>query len=703
MSLSASAHATSMRVSSAKSVNTTFRPDVQGLRAFAVLAVIFAHVTGWPTGGFVGVDVFFVISGFLITGLLLREHEKTGGISFRQFYKRRVKRVLPASILVLVTTTLAAVALLPKTRGDTTVMDALWSLFFAGNWRFASSGTDYFNEGVAPSPLQHFWSLAVEEQFYFVWPWLMLGIFWLVAHRGGNQNKGGLAVGVVMIAVSIASFSWAVWETNNNHTVAYFSTFSRTWELGIGAVIAVAAPLLGRIPSGSRTVFAWLGLLGLLVSVLTITPESVFPAPWALLPVLSTALVIGSGTGGEAKHLYPLTNRVSGYVGDISYSLYLWHWPVAILLVAFLESGTPLFYLFAITLTLTLSIASYHFVENPIRYLGSARKTKSVQAKQRKSYSSAGLAVLALTTLIAVGASLMVDRDRSLAAAEAPVMTNLSAATSDAEPCRGAARMDPSSDCNHSVITSSLTPSIDDMAADQGNGYECWIAESEEMRTCAHGSSGTGGLRVALVGDSHAASLIPALTSDIDSTGWSLDTYVGNGCQWRTIAPDNKNCGSAMQQIQKRLTENEPYDVILTTASRAKFGSDYSRALQLTLEAWQPAIDRGTKIVVIEDVPLVDEGALECLTRVGYDPAKTDCSTPEGVALAQADVMVDAAAAVQAPVVELSDLLCVDGKCPAVIGGVIVYKDAAAHLTATYARTMSPYVTQRIQDAIAAS
>lgn len=682
-------------------IQSGFRPDVQGLRAFAVAAVILAHVTGWPSGGFVGVDVFFVISGFLITGLLLREYDKTGTISFTGFYKRRAKRILPASIAVLIATVAAASLLLPKTRANDTLLDAVWSFFFAGNWRYAATGTDYFQEGTAPSPLQHFWSLSVEEQFYFIWPWLLLAVFALTPRAAGSSRRRMVA-GALMVALGIASFAWAMWETNNNPTVAYFSTLTRTWELGVGALIAVATPLLTRIPMALRSILAWVGVAGLIGSLFIINPETSFPAPWALLPVLATGLIISAGTGGEAKYLWPLTNRGSRYIGDLSYSLYLWHWPVAILLVAVLESGTTAYYVFALALILTLSIASYHFVENPIRHWGADTKDKRRQVERRRNSLSAGMVVLTLVTVILVGAGMKVDSDRhNMPVTTMPVAAPLASDSPTMKPCRGANALVFGADCNPGIMPKDITPSIDELSADQGNGYDCWIAEgAEEMRSCSYGSDSEKSLKVALVGDSHAASLIPALTAEIDSTNWVLDTFVGNGCQWRIIAPENKNCGTAMQQIQAKLTEGEPYDVVLTTASRAKFGSDYSRAVQSSQEAWQPVIDRGTRVVVVADPPAVDAAMIECMTRVGFDPATTDCSIPQNIAFSQPDAMVDAAKALGVSVVDNTDLLCLDSKCPAVIGGVIVYKDSASHLTATYARTMSPYVTQRIQDAI---
>lgn len=700
MSLSTRVRAAAESQPIPQATKQSFRPDVQGLRAFAVVAVILAHITGWPSGGFVGVDVFFVISGFLITGLLLREYETTGRISFSDFYKRRVKRILPASVLVLVATTLAAMALLPKTRADSTVVDAVWSLFFAGNWRFAATGTDYFQEGIAASPLQHFWSLAVEEQFYFVWPLLMLGGFW-VSLRAGSRGSGRVTVGVVMVIVSVASMAWAIWETAGNPTVAYFSTLSRAWELGIGALLAVAAPLLSRIPGYLRTALAWTGIAGLLVAVATISPESAFPAPWAILPVASAALIIAAGTGGGAKFLAPLTNPVSRYIGDISYSLYLWHWPVMTLLVAVMESGTVLFYVYAVVLSVALSIASYHYVEDPIRSLGTSKRHghKSSKGGVRIS-NAAGLVSLALIAVLGVGAIAMIDASRKSDA----VYVAAEPGAGPVEACFGAELLDPNSACDRNAAPAVLVPSIDRMAEDEGVSYRCWSPEGvgESMKSCAYRSDREDSLNVAIVGDSHAASLIPALITDMDETNWNLDTFVGNGCRWQTIPVDAKNCGAAMQEIQAALVGGD-YDIVVTTASRANGGSNEDQAIRESVEAWQPVIDTGAKVVVVADVPAVDASALECLTRVGYDPATSDCSTLADVAFAKPDMKVAAAESVPGvAVVDMSDMLCMDGKCPVVIGGSVVYRDGAGHLTATYAASLAPYLNQRILEAASA-
>ncbi len=233
-----------------------FRPDIQGLRALAVVVVILNHLFGWPAGGFVGVDVFFVISGFLITGLLYREHERTGRISFVDFYRRRVKRIIPIATIVIVVTVAISFVVYFTARAQSILNDGVWALLFASNWHSAFQGTNYWADDGTVSPLQHYWSLAVEEQFYVVWPWLIVAAFAVASRRSWDGRARRSALLVLMGTITIASFGWAIAQTITNPGFAYFSTFVRAWELGVGAMVAIAAPVLSKIPQ------AWCTLLG---------------------------------------------------------------------------------------------------------------------------------------------------------------------------------------------------------------------------------------------------------------------------------------------------------------------------------------------------------------------------------------------------------------------------------------------------------
>lgn len=408
------------------------RLDIQGLRAVAVLAVICDHLFHRPSGGFVGVDVFFVISGFLISGLLLREFERTGSISLRQFYLRRVRRIAPAATLVLGCTLLASFVLLATSRAQSIALDALASFFFLSNWRFASSGIDYFQNGTAVSPLQHFWSLSVEEQFYLVWPVLVLGTLVLTARRRPSApGKRRLSpVAVMMISVTALAFGWALMTSVTDPTVAYFSTTTRAWELGVGALLALFAQKFTTIKPLLRTWLAYAGLAGIAISVIVISPDLPFPAPWALLPVLSTALVIIAGTGAEPRHVWVLSNPLARYIGDISYSLYLWHFPVIVFLAVFMPTTSRAYFALALLTMFGLAAASYAAIEKPLSqspllasFPNRTNRREAMAAWRRASargvrFGLIGALAVAVVTTASVGAYVSVKGKTTAAATE---------------------------------------------------------------------------------------------------------------------------------------------------------------------------------------------------------------------------------------------------------------------------------------------
>ncbi|WP_434969115.1 acyltransferase family protein [Microbacterium sp. bgisy207] len=346
------------------------RRDIQGLRALAVLAVVGAHAVGWPAGGFVGVDVFFVISGFLITGMLLAEWSTHGRVSLAGFYARRARRILPAALVTLGVVTGAAFVVFNSVRADQTLWDAVAAALFVSNWRFAAEGTDYFHAADAISPIQNFWSLSVEEQFYLVWPGFLVLLLFVVPLSARRRWPARVVVALAAAAVATASFAWALMQTDMQPTLAYFSTLTRAWELAAGAFLAAVVPLLARIPRPVGVLLGWLGVVGIVVSVGVIEPTSdAFPAPWAALPVAATCLVLAGGVGGDPRqrHLFPLSNPVMVFIGDMSYSLYLWHFPVIVFAATVLPASEEQIWIVLAAIAV-LSLASYFIVEQPLRY-----------------------------------------------------------------------------------------------------------------------------------------------------------------------------------------------------------------------------------------------------------------------------------------------------------------------------------------------
>jgi peptidoglycan/LPS O-acetylase OafA/YrhL len=344
---------------------TERRRDIQGLRALAVVLVIADHA-GAPgfSGGFVGVDVFFVISGYVITQLLLREAPKGARRGLADFYSRRIRRIVPAATATLVVTMVGAELLLGARMNPLLPGDVRWASLFAANFRLIYTGSNYFVPGMHPSLVTHFWSLAVEEQFYIVWPVVVFSIARLVDPRYLHR---ALAV-TLTVGVAVSAW-WSIHLSAGNPVTAYYSPFTRFWELGLGCLLATVA--------SSRPIrFVWLerlaaglGVALLVVAFTTLNSASVYPGWRAWLPCAATASLIWAGVGGGRTVVSSLlSTRSLGYVGDISYSLYLFHFPLLELAKeapAWLSSVD--WRLLAIGGTVVCAVCSYHLLEHPIR------------------------------------------------------------------------------------------------------------------------------------------------------------------------------------------------------------------------------------------------------------------------------------------------------------------------------------------------
>ena len=441
------------------------RDDLQGLRAVAVLLVVLNHAgVTFLGGGYVGVDVFFVLSGFLITGILLGGAVKRGHVSLVDFYSRRARRILPAATLTLVVTTIVAYQLLNYVRAKQTVWDSFWASLFASNIHFAHQGADYFSQGQPPSPVQHYWSLSVEEQFYLVWPTLLsLALFGFVLGRARRRRVGGTpvitkwAVRRLLIAIvvaTIASLIWSIHETSTLPAVAYFSTFARVWELGLGAALAIVALSVTRIPAAIRAALGWLGLAAIAVAAVTFSATTPFPGYAALLPTVGAALVIAAGIGDRDSRMGVgrlLAVAPMRYIGDRSYAYYLWHWPVLIIAAEYvghdLSLGVNLLLLLAAFL---LSIITFRFFEDPIRR---ARWTNRRSAMLVPS----SVAAVVATTVVCLG----------LINAKVAPLEKASAAEQSRNVADGAAgRSKPNAASRHSSSQSRPSRSEDSVGAD---------------------------------------------------------------------------------------------------------------------------------------------------------------------------------------------------------------------------------------------
>src|SRR3990170_5384228 len=473
-----------------------FQPHIQGLRAIAVLMVVVYHFyPGRLSGGYIGVDIFFVISGYLITGHLVREITRTGRIDLPAFWAKRARRLLPASIAVLIFSTLATLFILPLSSLVSSLREILASTFYVENWVLASSSVDYLAAS-DESLVQHYWTLSLEEQFYVVWPFLLLGAAWLGA-KYFARSRGNVLLAVI-IGASILSLLVSVLYTATNPSEAYFVTFTRMWEFGAGAVVALTPKLR---PRGAilTNVIGYAGLVAVLASGYFFDRETPFPGYMALIPVLGTAAILACD---RRERWFDIGSVLSGppqrFVGDISYSLYLWHWPLII--IAPYIPGWGLGTINRIVLFIACFVLGWltkKYVEDPVR------QWPFLTTRRPRVTFGWSLGAMALSAVLVAGTFVAQNPRYEAAAAE------LQQIAQTPPECFGAAS---STGCENPELASSIIPSPGFGNADKPGHIECFVQLNDSaVRACHFGSTDEGAPRVALVGDSHAYQYLEAM------------------------------------------------------------------------------------------------------------------------------------------------------------------------------------------------
>ena len=659
------------------------RTDIQGLRAIAVLLVLGFHL--WPEhlgGGFVGVDVFFVISGFLITGHLVRHPPRTVS-DVARFWARRLRRLLPASLLVIAATVAAGVLLFPVTRLAPLATDALASTFYAENWRLAASSIDYLAERIPASPLQHYWSLGVEEQFYLVWP-VLIGLL-AVARRARRLVVG---IAVVLSLSLVASIVW----TRAEPSVAYFATPTRLWELAAGGLLAVTFASLLRATASVRAIVAWAGILLIALSAFAFTAATPFPGVAAILPVAGTLLVlVADSREGRFSPGVILRLRPVQLVGDTSYAIYLWHFPLVVFATFLLGDGlTAVHKVLIIVASLALAWLTRVLVEDP------ARRSRWL----RPSLRTFGFAAAA-TVLVAAVSLVPTARIGALDAQAATVRAQVVAAN---EGCLGAEAL-ATQGC--AVTTGSGTiPSperaIDDFSVAYADGC---LAPSpfRDVVTCQYGQSDRPTYRVALVGNSHAAQWLPALQELAGDRSLSITTYLAVGCTptSSTLVLDApQDCLEWGNKVVDETVAGD-FDLIVTSAASVFDVADVAKdsSFRAKVEGYAAVLAAWADfpVLVIRDTPFPGFDIPECVATRGAAHCEGDRSSwvPD-------DPLATAAQELARPglsLVDLNDLFCSHRTCYPVIGGVLVYVDYS-HFGATFGKSLAPYLAPAVDSAL---
>ena len=688
-----------------------FRPDVEGLRAFAVLSVLVYHLhPGWLPGGFAGVDVFFVISGFLITTHLTGEATRTGSVSLVRFFGRRILRLLPASTLVVVVAAVASFVMAPRFVWRQFGLDSMAAGSYSLNWALAARSVDYLAEDTLPSPVQHYWSLSVEEQFYLVWPLVLLATLALVRRRAFPPLRA-MALGAGVIAVG--SFGAAVLAVRAGQPSAYFTTTTRLWELALGALLAFLVPWLrGRLPGRVRTGLAAVAVVGLVASVVVLTGRG-WPAWPALLPTLSAALLVLAGD--EPTPLARVVGHpVLAWVGGLSYSLYLWHW--AVITLAHQRWSTfdlPQTAFLAAT-SFVLAWLSQRLVEDPLRF--------SPWFRARRSRPFVLAAACLVLSVGAGGALVLAGPSRSLVA------------PAGAHPLGAAVLPDHVDLREHQAWSEGVRwvlPAPQDALADVPAAYDDDCQQGvtdDEAVPCSYGATGSA-RSVVLVGDSKAVQWLPAL----DAWGRQHDVRVvlmgKSSCPLADTVVDldgapYRSCrawqASALQQIEALHPELVVTSQVRQGASTsvgppAQAGELMSEALVRT---WRGLIAAGVPVVVVGDTPQVGRDVYACvaenpdrLDSCAYDRAaavaRSALPSQEAATAMLGGVTLDASGVTtrtgpnsRLTLLDLNDAVCPDAdRCPPVVGNVLVYR-SGSHITKTYVTSLEPRLDRLLGQAL---
>jgi peptidoglycan/LPS O-acetylase OafA/YrhL len=726
---------TSRRSAAGSGERDNFRPDIEGLRGVAVLLVVFYHAallsnasTQVP-GGFIGVDLFFVISGYLITGLLIRERERTGKTSFSKFYARRVRRILPAAAVCLLVTIPLSYYLVTLIERPDTMLDGASAALSIANVRFALM-IDYFHP-VSYSPFLHFWSLGVEEQFYFVWPALLAAVAWRRPRLGG-----GIALTAVVIVSFLLSLAW----TQDDPTWAFYMLPTRAWQLAAGGLLAIGAGSLARLPGALRAaisqllvVLGWLAFAALIVDAFVIDSKTVpYPGMAALVPTVAGVLLIASGAEPHGPGVL-LSAMPIRFIGKISYSLYLWHWPMLILGGLYLNGPVQLTlepgqaYALAF-FSIPIATVSWGLVEEPFRrgYIPLPRPSRTVAVGLASmlvvAFVGSTFQVNAQTALNNLGGPDIAQVDpteqpeitpgsptpsptlESLPPGETPTPTPAMTPALTFPPPAGA----PTT----YAVTNALRPTLANAPKDYERpwrdnclGWEPTLTPNTSSK-CIYGNK-SGTYTVALVGDSHASALFPGVNAVAVAHGWKLIPYMKIDCSFVDIPVRDLNlqreyteCATWNNNILAKLNAHPP-DLIIVHMSRWVFNvnaADAGWTAQGNAMAREmEKLPKASKVVMITDIPDPWNFSVpECLSANLTDYRKCNYSraTAYNSYYGKREAVASKAAGV--PLIDLASSICPgNGVCPVVIDDMIVFRDQH-HLTATFATSLGPEIDRQL-------
>lgn len=630
-----------------------FRKDIQGLRAFAVLLVIAAHakVSGFE-GGFIGVDVFFVISGYLITGLLIKELSSNGQIRFLRFYARRLKRLLPTLALVIITSAFFAYCLLPEPEQLAQATSAAAAIFWVSNIYFTFQNLDYFGTQAAQNIYLHTWSLGVEEQFYLVWPLLLALVFWSTTKKA----KYKIALTTTLVVVAIISLFACIWQTSYDARLAFYLTPFRAWQFCVGGLVFLFSERFSSLFKRALPIISLLGLLLIIAGALIVQSATPYPGTYALMPTAGAALLIIAGGGGSKGFATKIMeNKIAQGMGNISYSWYLWHWPVFILGGLLLPLSSPVNQLLLISASGALAYTTYHLFENPIR----------LSRWQEEQHGKQTVAALVLMSIINIGAIHWNNTQHD--------------------------RIEAGSSAWFTAVRTDL-PEIYRLGCDD------WF-HSSDVKICKLGSDNAE-KRVVIFGDSIGLQWFPAIKEIALVENWQLLVITKSACPmankpyfYPTIGREYTECAEWRTKAIAAIKNMTPDIAILGSTDSYDFSSkQWQEGTESVLHEIGPVtgttyLIRATPTLGFDGPNCLAKGATDVQELQNQSGCRTSYDTNE-TSVAWTAINDAAKKFENVKLIDMNGLVCPDSSCAAYRDGVFVYRDGQ-HLTATFVRSIS--------------
>lgn len=652
-----------------------FRPEIEGVRAVAAILIAIYHIWLGNVSG--GVDVFFVVSGFLITASLLGMYERSGGIDVTGYLLKLGKRLFPMAFTVLLFILVTSFLFLPQSQWTDTIREIVAALFYVENWMLAFNSVDYLAQNNAASPVQHFWAMSTQFQFYVIWTAILIIAIFIAKKMNIRPRK---SLFVILITLFIVSFGYSVYITTVNQPWAYFDTFARVWEFATGGILFL---IIGNIALNKFTsfIFGWAGFIGLVSCGLILQVSTVFPGYAALWPVMSAVLILIAGNNGGKYSIYRLlSSEPLVKFGGISYGFYLWHWPLLILYYNITGNASV-----SITSGLTIILAAIVF-----SYVTTNIVEKPIRNRKATSKPKTALVLLGIASPVIILSGVWTYHINTLQVGVD------STELSDGGDYPGA--MVFASDISENPEVDYVPQAVhvkDDLPRSYADGCHQHVEKSDVIM-CEYGETENPDRTIALVGGSHSTHWLPALEIYAYKSNTKIMNYTKSVCRFSseaylmTTPAAQETCEEWIGNVTKALVEEQP-DLVFTTAD----ATEWEGIPEGYAQKWKELEENDIDVFAIKDNPRVEYDVPSCIEEYGVD--NEGCHLEND--LPDLTEEIDQLNLSNIYYADLTDKFCEGDVCKPVIGNVLVYRDNH-HITKTYSETLAPFVGEEIDDAL---